>query len=244
MKLTDFFSDVNDLQLLTFRDDCIKPYLNADGTLTVWTSIPSVAWNDLQRSGVLHCPNHRADEDYRLAYGWMVQCMAKVGLKPPADSLTPFWCWIHTVYPRRAPQGDMRDTRQYLLELKINPTRVLASDFHLWHYALNGWPLTRSFAASEALDLALESLGLNYFRQKPLPAPHQQVFESSWRHIFNLGFHQDDEPCEPFSDRKVQAVFWELRFSDIISVIPPSTCDWEQPQAIAILKCGAKADKH
>ncbi len=226
MKPTDYFSEISADQLLSLRDTCIKPYLNTDGSLTAWTTIPHAAWNELQRAGVLHCPDHYADEDYRPAYAWMAQCMAEVGLKPPADSLTPFWCWIHTGHPRRAPEGEMRDAKQYLLELKINPARVLASDFHLWHYALNGWPLTRSFEASEALDQAFEAIGLNYFRQKPLPIPHQQFMESSWRQIFNLGFHQDDEPCEPFNDRRVQAVFWELRFSDIVRVEPPSACDW------------------
>ncbi|WP_122604234.1 DUF3841 domain-containing protein, partial [Pseudomonas viridiflava] len=93
-------------------------------------------------------------------------------------------------------------------------------DFHYWHYALNYWAIANSTELSEAYEKALEDLGFNYYRQKPLPTPHHEHIQASWRQIFDLTYNQLDEPPEPLESRLVQAVLWELYREHIVRIYP------------------------
>jgi len=223
MKPTEVFNVIDRPSLLSLRQQCIAPYLDEDGLLTVWMSIPESAFQALTAHGQLLCPAHLSDPDpcFQMAYAWMADCMAEVGLERPAADVNPLWCWIHAGTEDRKPTDDMIGREHYLLTLRLDPARVLASDFHFWHYPLNYWPLTRSSQTSDDYEAYLSALGHNYFRTKPLPTPHHETIIASWRQIFDLTFHQDDEEPEPFADRRIQGVFWSANANDIIAIEPP-----------------------
>ena len=231
MKPTEIFNVIDGPALLELYQQSIKPYLDDDGWLTAWISLPEAAWASLSTHGTLNCPASLSDPEpsFGLAYAWMVKRMQEVGLNPPCANLNPLWCWIHEGTPDRKPDPGSYGSDHYLLTLRLSPARVLASDFHFWHYALNYWPLTRSSQTSDDYDAYLLALGHNYFRTKPLPTPHHENIIASWRQIFDLTHHQDDEPPEPFETRRIQAVFWTLLIDDIVSVqepthtVPPTT---------------------
>lgn len=223
MKPTEIFNVIDGPALVRLHQQSLKPYLDEDGWLTAWISLSEDAWQSLRDHGTLHCPAALSDPEpgFQLAYAWMVERMQEVGLPRPAANLNPLWCWIHAGTPDRKPDLEVVGNDNYLLTLRLAPGRVLASDFHLWHYALNYWPITRSSQTSDDYDEYLLALGHNYFRTKPLPTPHHENIIASWRQIFDLTHHPDDEPPEPFEDRRVQGVLWDIKLTDISAVDPP-----------------------
>ena len=223
MKPTEIFNVIDGPALLRLYRDGLQPYLDADGLLTAWMSVPQAAWQQVTMHGQLQCPAHLSDDEpsFQLAYAWMIECMAEVGLHRPGPELNPLWCWIHAGTPDRKPSDDMVGSDHYLLTLRLDPARVLASDFHYWHYCLNYWPITRTSQTSDDYDAYLSAIGHNYFRTKPLPTPHHTTILASWRQIFDLTYHPDDEPPDPFEDRRIQGVLWMLKAEDIVAIESP-----------------------
>ena len=105
-----------------------------------------------------------------------------------------------------------------LLELGVSPDRVLLSDFELWHYALNYWYLPATIREGEAFEKKVESRGLSFYKDKPLPdaSLHEEIVRS-WERIFDLDF-AEPELASPRKGKSIQATLWELRASDVQSV--------------------------
>jgi len=84
------------------------------------------------------------------------------------------------------------------IELEIDATRILQSDFELWHYVMNGWYLPESLADERAFDAR----------------PDRRRIEPSWRRIFDLArCHR--RYSGPRAGRSIQGTTWELRPGDV-----------------------------
>jgi hypothetical protein len=116
---------------------------------------------------------------------------------PPSASAAPVWAWFQfggaaRVRPdlrRRAhlPPG----TPGVRIELSVQENEVLLSDFELWHYVLNGWPIP----------------------------PRGTIRSPRWSRIFDLQFRYRDVAL-PFHQKRIQAVFWSAPLSALRSVAP------------------------
>ena len=220
MKATDIFSDISHAQLLELRASGVKPDLNEDGTITAWTFLSPEAFQVLEENGALCCPQESVNPDFSSAYPWMIGVMAEVGLPPPSKGISPLWCWISCGTPDRKPSEDMHESGHYLVEFRIPPEQILCSMFHYWHYCMNYWPLAMSVDAAERYDDFLLEKGLSYYRTKPLPTPHHEHIQASWRQIFKLDFYQLGDKEDSLEDRMIQGVFWTLNKEAITCITP------------------------
>jgi hypothetical protein len=114
----------------------------------------------------------------------------------------PIWCWVQWHGPSR-PRPDLRHrghlprgVRGMRLELEIDADRLLCSDFDLWHFVLNDWPLPRPGDARTP---------------RTQPGPDRRAREASWLRIFDLA---------PTSSLRIQGVFAELRRTDVVATQP------------------------
>lgn len=85
------------------------------------------------------------------------------------------------------------------MELKIEESRVLLSDFDRRHTVLGGG------------YLALDEADFDRFERKPGPV------EPSWERVFDLERWTPDWDTPP-EEQSIQAVFWELRLDQVRKV--------------------------
>lgn len=136
---------------------------------------------------------------------------------PPHPDALPVWVW-HTFDPQ-FPQPDLRRLRPYspgiLLELEVEPQRVLLSDFDLWHAPLNG-----TFLGTEADDKAFEQeceqRGLGGYNDLWEDEELSEAAVASWDHCLDLDWYAPDWFGEPREGKKIQGVMWEIRPVDLV----------------------------
>jgi len=181
--------------------------------MKLWSIQTKEAFEVLQSTGVLRaCPDF-IDPWHLSAYNWLACQMKEIIGSPPRDVRYPIWAW-HTVdWMQKKP--DLRKSLfnaqpegSVCLELEIDNSRVLLSDFENWHFVLNDWYYSEAHNKKEFDEAEC------YFES--LPSEQQKtVKEVSWKKIFDI------QPFENGWIRKgmlVQATFWELRLSDVTAV--------------------------
>jgi hypothetical protein len=132
--------------------------------------------------------------EFRRPYEWMAK---RLGRRVPAPSqhAAPVWAWYQYDGEAR-PRPDLRRTGHLprgthgtRLELMLPASRVLLSDFELWHYVLNDWRIPVSGRAR----------GKN------------------WDKVFDLDYHHPDVAAGR-SKKAIQAVFWSASVSEVRAV--------------------------
>lgn len=136
---------------------------------------------------------------------------------PPTSSRVPLWAWYHWESGARV-RPDLRCSGHLpageggvLIELDMDASEALLSDFELWHYVLNYQYLPVSIKDSRRFDAMLEGQGF----RTPSDVPgrnhsfHRAVRES-WTRIFDLNWSEPDI-ASGFGRKAIQATFWNLR---------------------------------
>jgi hypothetical protein len=101
------------------------------------------------------------------------------------------------------------------IELDLDETEVLLSDFEKWHFVLGGWFLSYDEAEDEQFDREKTRLGYRY--TDPHPEPLKARVRASWDRIFDLK-GGDPDWFGKASKQAIQATFWELRLKDVTDV--------------------------
>jgi hypothetical protein len=176
--------------------------------LTLWTVRHRDEFYKLIRDGVLRADAERVDKDFRSAYEWMGEQLAKK-VPPPSGCTYPLWAWWRW-QGRQRPMPDLRSgahlpkgTPGVRIEFKINLSDVLLSDFDAWHAVLN-----RHYYAPDEADY-------NKYLKKISgkdDSKINKINEQSWEKIFVYNLQDIDNLSS------VQAVFWELYSSQIVDV--------------------------
>lgn len=171
--------------------------------MTLWTIQHEDAFAELKRTGVLRADGAHLmfGGEYRRAYDWMaMQLRRRIG-PPPEGARYPLWAWYQWEGARKrrdlrcsgyAPRG----TPMVQLTFEIGEAEVLLSDFDAWHLVLAG-----DYLADSELDW-------ENFRGG------EAETAASWERIFDLDRHTPGWDTPP-QERSIQAVFWELRWSQI-----------------------------
>ena len=107
----------------------------------LWTIQDIRATNKLLQSGTLRTDGRRVSYSFRTVYKVMMDQMTK--RLPEYRGSYPIWCWY-------SPKPDLRNkahlpagTRGALIEIEVEVSRVLLSDFNSWHLILNGSPRSK-----------------------------------------------------------------------------------------------------
>ena len=111
------------------------------------------------------------------------------------DVQFPLWAWQYyrgknRAKPRRA--FDMLESYEeevVYMELLLPASRVLSSDFILWHQVLNNWGID--------IDDGME-------------------MKETWQRIFDKDFIHPDWTSKAWEDRIIQSTFWCLKKEDIV----------------------------
>ena len=194
--------------------------------MRLWTIQRAQVWDDLQADGIWRAKTSLASTMWPQAYRWMRhQLCDRVG-PPVVDDQSPIWAW-HCYMGEKHARPDLRHTTLLpsgtpgvRITLDVDDSRVLLSDFELWHFALNYWFLAESEAEDNAFEDLRESLGVKsgkrHLRNSDL---HYRVLKS-WERIFDPHFETDppDWYYSPGAPKRIQAVLWEIRQSDVKKV--------------------------
>ena len=180
-----------------------------DGKITLYTVQHEGAFEALERDGVLYGKKERIMEGFEPHYNWMVKQMVKRGIvAESAEAEYPVWAWYK--YEGRKPDlrtGGFakRGTPLVMLTIRVDPSRVLLSDFDFWHYVLNKWALTKNEAEDELFE------DDKYFRANR---------SKTWQRVFDIDDHELTEyhyGSEP-AFRSIQAVLWAVKKDDVVAV--------------------------
>lgn len=172
------------------------------------------AWETLERDGVLFTASHLIDADYERCYSWMTEQLEKrVG--PAPDSVRfPLWVWVQfesALKPRpdlRQSAHGKRGEKAVLIELKVDLSAVLQSDFDRWHCVINDSYLPLSEADDSQYEALIKTLGQDAIAEEK---------RTSWERIFDLEYH-DEYVCGPRDQKRIQGVMWSFSMKDVRKV--------------------------
>ena len=192
--------------------------------MKLWTIQPVCWYNILFEKNVIAGDIRYIEPDFIPAYNWLVQQMIeRIGNKP--DNVQyPIWAWYHYLNEKKK-KPDLRNShfgqkggKSVLIEIEKNEKDVLLSDFTLWHHPL-GLPYYIGDTEEDTLDFEseLENLGYDTRLSETLPEKYQKKIIQSWEKIFDMNF---DDPyfANLFSEKSIQATFWQLNLSEVVSV--------------------------
>lgn len=186
----------------------------AGATLTVWTVQREAAWRELQALGELTGREEIVDEYFVGPYRWMMGQMAR--RLPGYRGNYPVWVWVRPKPDLRSSCLLPRGERGVRLTLKIDPARVLVSDFFAWHAVLN-----RSY-------LCLDDDEWDWWTSVTPPGPVdvetlapdvRAAMERSWERIFDLDALAASEWATDGSQRH-QGVIERVSIDDVVRVEP------------------------
>lgn len=196
--------------------------------MKLWSLQSPKAYQTLLRDGSLRGDGRCSDRDLRKHYGWM---RARFEERVPSyRGGTLLWAW-YSPFPdlrrseHRGEEGGVR------LELEVDPSQVLLSDFDGWHHVLNNMYLPssvedyedyeRRWDAREILARGVAS-GLKPFEYaRIVDAEFRGEVEASWARCFDLPLMRAlfTDPRYGSNDggpHYVQAVFEEIRLRDVV----------------------------
>jgi hypothetical protein len=194
-------------------------------TVTLWTLQPICVWEALQAEGVLRVDDQhpRFEDGFRTPYDWLRRQMA--ARTHGYQGGYPWWAW-------HSPKPDLRSERhgigmgqEYVrMELRVDKSRVMLSDFDMWHCVLNGCYLALDEQEDADFDAAWDRrLCSKHWRVKSENWPpamwdefRAQVAESWVRCLDEEQFSQSSEWWGV--QRSIQATFEEFRLSDVVRV--------------------------
>ncbi|MEK7678349.1 MAG: DUF3841 domain-containing protein [Verrucomicrobiota bacterium] len=192
--------------------------------MMLWTIQTMEAWDAIRTRGSLRGNRCQTEKAFRSAYDWMTRQMRQRIGPPPTRDSKPIWAWYQWRGDRqRKPDlrcgGHLeRGQKGVRVEFAVEDSRVLLSDFDLWHFALNYWYLPTSEADGDVFERKLAAEGQSFFTTKPLPIErYHRAIEASWNRIFDLDF-LGEGITSPRKQKCLQACLWEVFLADVTDV--------------------------
>lgn len=179
--------------------------------MRVWTIQPLEVLVRLEAEQILRADPAHVPPEFHYAYDWMRDQMQR--RIPGYGGHYPWWGW-HSPHPDLRQSGHLpRGTQGVRLELVLEPSQVLLSDFDAWHVVLNRGYLALSEDEDEAWYQRFEAAIPNRWTWPP-PEPWHSNILTSWERIFGLETlaASDYWEAEP---RHIQATFEVLRLADV-----------------------------
>ncbi|WP_170219547.1 DUF3841 domain-containing protein [Nocardioides litoris] len=184
------------------------------------------AYESLAHLGVHRQTRQHTDPEFRVAYQWLVEQMAR---RLPTDGPEAVWLWARTTWRDLAEDLRLEGRQQdsVLLEVAVPMDAALVLPFDDWHQVLNGMlhvpPLPREtdgawWARAEPLlddfhrrvDAALGDKAI-HARHDRYPPGLRQELTGSWEHLF--------DPLTWPAGCRLQAVVHELRAEHVVRAL-------------------------
>jgi len=142
----------------------------------------------LNNQGRLITDSSMIDPDYVPAYKWIAaELNARVN-RPCGKCRYPVWAWKcwdseRNCKPDLRVRWGNKNEELVLLKINIPDNLVLLSEFHLWHYALNGWYLPANEEDQVNFESILHKDETN--NEWPFPEPYYSFVVDSWLRMFS-----------------------------------------------------------
>lgn len=181
--------------------------------MRLWTIQPPEVLKIIEETGRFICDKNKSTyyEDFQAAYAWMIKHMFK--MKKPDDAELPIWAWYKWNWKNEEPSltsGEIGvpGNKYVCIELEIPYEDIVLSDYNNWHCVLND-----SFCN---IAITEEEWERSEERYNLLDPGYQFLYKQlSWFSIFDITPFEN-EFCS--NGKYVQAVFWEIKKENIISV--------------------------
>lgn len=205
--------------------------------MLIQTIQPQSMLSEIKKEGIVYA---RADfEQYEPsltswgfsnAYDWMKEQMINKGVPPENNSQDLFWAWAWSGDLGKK-DIDLRTRKSHNLKgqmvLTLEKDDILLSDFELWHYVLNYWPIALS-SKEEKFWNKLSETKNNFYKNKPLKNKElDDKIRQTWQNIFQVEEEKDyfiynfSKSVRKYLELKkivTQATFWSIKESDIVSI--------------------------
>ena len=162
------------------------------------------------------------------AYNWISDKLEEKTGKRPCKF--PRWVWVKeegkecartvgTCLEESFYEGDY-----VLLTLDIPEDRLLLSDFEVWHYPLNGWPLFDEEEENDKFEKWREDNHLSWFIfdddevkdcDKKLVEKARKEIIKTWDGCFDLE-KENDYTRHKNSEKTIQGICWEFFLEDVL----------------------------
>ena len=111
--------------------------------MIIWTIQPYSVYQQLKSKGQFYCDPEKSENlkenNFQVAYNWMIKQMKRRKILPPRDVKVPLWAWYRRDYKHVRPDFRwIRDSEiEVCMEINIPEEKVLLSDFEAWHFVLS-----------------------------------------------------------------------------------------------------------
>lgn len=195
--------------------------------MRLWTIQPFDWYETLMSDGVIYAKAEFIewlnDDNFKVAYHWLMgQMTHKIG-KPPMPDVYPIWAWYQWQNAKQK-KPDLRfggigikGQKSVLLEIEKSDDEVLLSDFDLWHCVLNEWHIADNEQESDWFDGLLKQATIDFADKHLYPPNIRQIMQNSWQKIFDMNYCTEYS-ANPFAQKSIQATFWQLSIDEIKSV--------------------------
>lgn len=197
--------------------------------MKLYTFQPNFIWETIQKEGFYHPfdlfnkseflkENLKQSWGFAQSYQWLKEKMLQKGIVHYKHNEHIIWAWQQWSGNKLKPDKryssvfSFYDEPFVMMELEIDPNRVLLTDYDAWHFVLNYWML----ASEEESDKFCKTY--NYFKEKPLLNSEADIqLKKSWENIFDLKKVRTllEYPRE---QQCVQATFFEIFKDDVKKV--------------------------
>ena len=103
--------------------------------MIIWTIQPYSVYQQLESKGQFYCDPEKSENlkenNFQVAYNWMIKQMKRRQILPPKDVKVPLWAWYRRDYKHVRPDFRwVRDSEiEVCMEINIPEEKVLLSDF-------------------------------------------------------------------------------------------------------------------
>ena len=201
---------------------------NGGGNMILTTIQSEEAFNILCREGSLKASSDKImfrpdDKLAHFTYKWMSREMHKRIEKPPVDIEFPMWAWYQwegkkaKIDMRRSGYAEKGSTI-YRIVFQKPESKVLLSDFDLWHVPLNGGYLAKNEDDEdkyyEFRESVLKEMGNDYSDDLEVDVLKKRILES-WNSIFDIDC-ENEYISYSNAEKSIQGTFWELKLEYIL----------------------------
>lgn len=198
--------------------------------MRLWTIKDINGYNELKETKILRGKTEYVDDEFRMAYNWMMEQMKnKLKFSLTNSSTYPVWAWYqwggaNKKKPDLRCSGyEKKGKKLFRIETEIEKDKVLLSDFDLFHYVLNYWYLPKDEEDQNIFDKEMKKNNITLFdlqnfneNSKLLDELRFKV-EKSWNQIFDLDIYNEYVNTTE-REKSIQATFLELRWEQVINV--------------------------
>ena len=195
--------------------------------MRLWTIQTIDAFNAFKDTGMLTANKQFISKDFLPAYNWMFEQMKKrIGLPPNNQINYPIWAWYQwngdkarkpdLRYSAHLPKG----SKGVCIEVDVPDSKVLLSDFDLFHYVLNYWYLPKSEDEDIFFDREIANSGLtihdlqDFSKESEVINKLRNEVKESWERIFDLNWF-DEYVTYPIEEKSIQATLYHIQWNQV-----------------------------